>query len=397
VLPLLRQVHRWIGIAIAIPVVLVSISGGLLLFRDPYYRTRFPSLARPVTTQQESGYASVMTAIEAQFADPGVRVVRFPRAGVNAFHVYLADRSEALVDPRTGAPMTRWTRSSSAPAFLFDLHAHLLAGATGEIVNGYLALLLVFLGLSGVLLWVPRRRSVFRLRHAVPRAATRTALYRAHGASGVLLAAPVLLFAATGAGLVFYEDTARGMSALFDRSKAAAPDAVVVPAQEPRRPWSEILRSAREAFPEAGPAMYSPGNRANAVLTFRKSLPGEWHPNGRSYVLVNPYTAAVVQAIDARKQGAGTRVMHALYPVHAAKVGGPVFLAVALMAALGLTWLALGGSWAFLGKLLAQPVLPERRTDADVVQRSRAHRRSRGPAFHAHEPGSLPAALRQDH
>ena len=41
----LRLIHRWIGIVLAVPVVLVAVSGSLLLARDPYYRARFPAVA----------------------------------------------------------------------------------------------------------------------------------------------------------------------------------------------------------------------------------------------------------------------------------------------------------------------------------------------------------------
>jgi uncharacterized iron-regulated membrane protein len=99
--------------------------------------------------------------------------------------------------------------------------------------------------------------------------------------------------------------------------------------------------------------MYYPGNGTNAVLTFRKSLPGEWHPNGRSYVLVNPYTAGVEQTIDARAQGAGTRAMHAMYPLHAAKVGRWLLIPLASLAAAALAWLAISGGWSYLGRLRA--------------------------------------------
>jgi uncharacterized iron-regulated membrane protein len=98
--------------------------------------------------------------------------------------------------------------------------------------------------------------------------------------------------------------------------------------------------------------MYSPGTATNAAATFRKRLPGEWHPNGRSYVLVDPYRGVVVQAIDARQQGRGTRMMYGLYPVHAATVGGPVFIAVAALTGVGLGWLAIGSAWSYLGRLL---------------------------------------------
>lgn len=82
---------------------------------------------------------------------------------------------------------------------------------------------------------------------------------------------------------------------------------------------------------------------------FRKRRPAEWHPNGRTYVLIDPYTAEVVQAIDAQAQGAGTRFMHALYPVHAAKIGGAAMTTAAAMAAAALVWLAASGTWAYVG------------------------------------------------
>jgi len=63
---------------------------------------------------------------------------------------------------------------------------------------------------------------------------------------------------------------------------------------------------------------------------------------GRSCVVVDQYTDDVVQAIDARTEGAGTRIMYALYP---AKVGGLGMLALAAFASCALTWLATGGVW----------------------------------------------------
>lgn len=149
---------------------------------------------------------------------------------------------------------------------------------------------------------------------------------------------------------MFYEPAWSVATALLDAQPPEEPSAVVASSAAPRRPWPEILEKVRGALPEAAPTMYYPGSAENAVMTFRKSLPGEWHPNGRSYVLVDPYRAQVVQAIDARAQGAGTRLMHALYPVHAAMVGGAALIAVALLASVGLTYLAVGGSAAFVAR-----------------------------------------------
>ncbi len=351
---LLRVVHRWLGLLLALIVVAVASTGGLLLLRDPYYRLAYPALARPVTPEETARRPEVLAIIESQWRHRGVRLVKFPQEGVNAFHLWLTDGREAFVDPRTAELIDEWHWSERLPAFVFELHAHLLAEPNGTVVNGVAALFVVFMGITGVVLWWPGRRRAYRLSGAIPGQTTPAALLRSHAAIGVIALVPVLLFAATGAAIVFYDETARVVTPLLDSRPAMVPDAHVSPVDAPRRPWSEILDALGRTFPDGQDVFYYPGNAQNARLMFRKRLPGEWHPNGRSYVLIDPYTASVVQAIDARAQGAGTRVMHAIYPVHAAKVGGAWMVIAGAIAAAGLTWLAAGGAWVWAGRRARQ-------------------------------------------
>ena len=350
----LRLIHRWVGLLVALPIVLVSISGGLLVLRDPYYRARWPVVAEGATAAEHRLQPMVIEAIESRFGAE-LRTIKFPRDGVNAFHVYLTHEREGLVDPRSGEVIATWHWKQDPAAFLFQLHAHLLMGARGELLNGYLAVVLLFISISGLVLWFPRRRAAFRLRHAVPTRLAGAALLRSHAASGVLLLLPIALFAATGAGLVFYEPVGAVAARLMDAAPAAEPNAVVAPRAAARADWTTLLGAARTALPESGPTMCYVGRGENVVFTCRKRLPGEWHPNGRSYVLIDPYTAEVLQTIDARQQGAGTRVMHALYPLHAAKVGGLWLAALAVITGLGLAGLAIGGAWTYLARTLLRP------------------------------------------
>lgn len=360
----LRLIHRWIGIFVALPVVLVSISGGLLVFRDPYYRARWPVVARQSTTTEQAVQPRIVEAIVARFGEE-LRTLKFPRAGVNAFHVYLTHEREGLVDPRSGEVVAIWHWTDDPAAFLFQLHAHLLMGARGELLNGYLALVLLFIVFSGTLLWYPRRRAAFRLRHAIPAGLSNASLLKSHAASGVFLLVPVVLFAATGAGLVFYEPVGTAAERLLNARAAELPRASVLPrADTPHAGWDRLLGAARAALPESGPTMCYIGRGQNVVFTCRKSLPGEWHPNGRSYVLIDPYTAEVLQTIDAREQGAGTRLMHALYPVHAARTGGVWLAALAIITGIGLAWLAVGGTWTYLTRALPRPAGSKVRIDA---------------------------------
>jgi uncharacterized iron-regulated membrane protein len=340
---LLRRLHRWAGLAVGLVLGIVAASGGLLLFEADYHRARHPRLAAAVTPQERAGRGEAVERLFAQVPPAEVRVVRFPDDGLNGFELWLADGSQALADPVTGVPLERWTWRESLPGFLFELHAHLLAGKTGHVINGVVALGGVFFVLSGAILWWPGRRSGYRLRRAVPRSATGAELLRSHAASGLLLSLPLLLFAATGAALVFSAPTARALSALFDRTPPREPDASVPPQPRPFRPWREIVAAAQAEFGEGEVVMLSPGRGADAAVRVRKRLPGEWHPNGRSWVVIDPYEARVLQAIDAREQGAGTRLAHALYPIHAARGTGSALFVPAAVGALGGAWLAAGG------------------------------------------------------
>ena len=343
----LRLIHRWIGLFVALPIVLVSISGGLLVFRDPYYRARWPVVVRPSTAAEHQRQPAIIEAIESRFGDD-LRILKFPRVGVNAFHAYLTHEREALVDPWSGEVIATWHWTGDPAAFLFQLHAHLLMGASGELLNGYLAVVLLFISASGLVLWYPRRRA-FRLRHAVPGGLSNAALLKSHAAGGIFLLVPTALFAATGAGLVFYEQVGSAAERLLNAKDAELPTASVAPRTDAARAdWKRLLVAARTALPESGPTMCYVGRGGDVVFTCRKRLPGEWHPNGRSYVLIDPYTAEVLQTIDAREQGAGTRVMHALYPLHAAKIGGRWLSGLAAITGLGLAWIAIGGTWTYL-------------------------------------------------
>jgi uncharacterized iron-regulated membrane protein len=347
---LLRLVHRWLGLLLALVVFAVAASGGLLLLRDPYYRFVHPSLGEPA---DPGARAAVLTRIERD-ADAAVRLVKLPRDGMNVFQVWYADDTEAFVHARTGDVIDRWHPVDRLPAFLFELHAHLLAEPNGTLVNGFVALFVLFMALTGIVLWWPARRGAFRLRRAVPRHAGPGEILRSHAAVGALAALPIAVFVGTGAAIVFYDDVERVVTAVMNARPAEEPDAHVAPRSEARRPWSQLLQALDRTFPEGQAVFYYPGTGTNARLMFRKRLPGEWHPNGRSYVLIDPYSSAVVQAIDARAQGAGTRLMHAVYPVHAAKVGGVAMTLVAALAALALAWLSVGGAWAYVGRRVSR-------------------------------------------
>ena len=349
----LRIVHRWLGLLLAVVIIAVAASGGLLLLRDPYYRLVYPALAEPITSAQTAARADVLTVTESRWRETGVQLVKFPQPGVNAYLVWLRDGTQAFVDPNTGTVIDHWHWYERLPALLFELHAHLFAERPGTVINGIVALFIVFMVLTGVVLWWPARRGAFRLRNAMPGRMTPADLLRSHAAVGVLAAIPVLVFVVTGAVMAFYQPTARAVSQLLAGRAPLEADAQVPRRNQSILPWGALLPALDGTFPDGDTVYYYPGTGENARLMFRKRLPGEWHPNGRSYIVIDPYTAHVVQAIDARRQDVGTRFMNTIYPVHAASVGGPALDGLGAIAAVALVWLGGVGTWTYVRRRTA--------------------------------------------
>ena len=326
---ILRLLHRWLGLVVSLVVIVVALSGGILIFHDSILRLTWPVLAQPLQSEQEYAYPAVLARVEQRFRDPAIQLIKFPDREMNAFHLWLRDGSEALVDPSSGQLISRWTWQETWTGVLYELHANLMAGEPGEQVNGYLGLLILGFVLSGLVLWWPQRRT-FRLRFAMPRGIAPAHLIRSHSAIGVIFAAGIFLFVLTGVTMVFYRPFMATLTTVLDSTPPMVPVAKVEPMDQPVQPWATILETVTKTFPDGKLVYYIPPRPDNAVMTFRKRMPGEWHPNGRSFILLHAYTGEVLQTIDARQQELGMRLMEKAYPLHASKVGGAPYTLLAL-------------------------------------------------------------------
>lgn len=348
---ILRLLHRWLGLIVSLVVIAVALSGGILIFHDSILRMTWPGLAHPLQPGQEHAYPAVLSDVERRFRDPGIQLIKFPDEGMNAFHLWLRDGSEAMVHPSSGHLISRWTWQETWTGVLFELHANLMSGEPGEQVNGYLGILILGFVLSGLVLWWPQRRT-FRLRFAVPRAMSSAHFVRAHSAIGVIFAAGILLFVLTGVTMVFYRPFMTAITTVLDSAPPMVPVARVDLTNQPVQPWATILDTVTKTFPDGKLVYYIPPRSENAVMTFRKRMPGEWHPNGRSFILVHPYTGEVLQTIDARQQQLGMRLMEKAYPLHASKVGGIPYTFLALCTSGALIALGVLGCLSYGFKLL---------------------------------------------
>jgi uncharacterized iron-regulated membrane protein len=203
----LFQVHLWSGIAVGLYILMMSVTGSVLVYRNELYRafTREPIISKgsgPRLTDDQLAEAAKHLYL-------GYRVVNIARA-LNldeAVHVSLRRDGEIkkrLFDPRSGSDLGDTVPTGFLlVSELLDLHDNLLAGSTGRKVNGAGAVALLALTGTGLSIWWPgvkKWRRSLTLRRGM---GWKRLIWHLHSMIGFWSLGFMLVFGLSGAYLVF--------------------------------------------------------------------------------------------------------------------------------------------------------------------------------------------------
>ena len=328
-----RAVHAWAGAVVAGVLFVLSVSGTLLVLKDDYLRLTVPE-ARQARALDAEALGAVVDAAEARWGD-GLRAVVFAEPGFGLHRAYLADGGAYLGEG--GAVVAAWNGHGRFEVWLTALHHDLTAGKAGRAVAGIAGVAAVLLCVSGLVAYWPMRRGLRRGLRAD--GLERRELRSLHRNMGLVAALPTLLLAVTGASMTFPGPA----KALLGGGGEPPVRKAALPA--PADGWSAVIGAADAAFFDgaARVAFRAP----DGAMTIRVRQAPEWHPNGRSVAQSGP-DAASLRTIDAEALPAGERAFNALYPLHAAHVGGRVADGLAIMAGTALSMLTGVGLLSFL-------------------------------------------------
>jgi len=229
------QLHLWSGIGLSLYVLLVSVTGSILVYRNELYRaaTRDPIIVTAsglrLTDDQIKGAAV--------HAYPGYTVLSFglvrnPDQAVSITLKAGSKLKDRLFNPYTGADL-----GDAVPlgirlvSKLLELHDDLLAGRTGRMVNGAGALLLVVIAFTGMVVWWPGVKT-WRQGLTVQRnVGWQRFTWDLHKSIGFWTLGFTLLFAVSGAYLGFpqaFQDLADRIQPLTDANfKTRSVDQVI--------------------------------------------------------------------------------------------------------------------------------------------------------------------------
>ncbi|MFB6248272.1 MAG: PepSY-associated TM helix domain-containing protein [Salinibacter sp.] len=330
-----RRVSSWLhlygGLALGGLLIVISVSGSALVFKDTLDRRLRPDLLRVAPGGERVSLDRVMDAVQAAHPEAQPRLIEMPFDAAAPVTVWLAgDNRHVYVDPYRGRVLGARAADAGVMNTISRLHISLLAGDTGLLLVGVVGLLLIVITLTGLVLWWPRRLRALgtALRVAWRHGALRVN-YDLHRAGGFYTTLFLLLTALTGSAFAFYPTTQQFIATITASEPwPPAPPTVETPPDSIRGPsqvdYEAGLRAALDRLPGAEPSFVYVPQTPTDPLTVRLRTPPEWHPNGRSFVHLHPTRTSVLRVDDAREAPGGAQLLQTFYPLHVGAVGGLV-------------------------------------------------------------------------
>ncbi len=353
--PKLLKLHRWTGVALGLLLILQGLSGASLVFRDALEPLLHPELS----VESAATRIPVERLLsEVRSRNPDYKVVRieFPAEADRAARVKMAAREGegnlfVAIDPYRGAIVRQGMLLAWPFEFLKDLHEHLLAGETGEMLIGIEGLALIFMATSGLVVWWPGKARL-RSGFTVVRRQSAAIFWRTlHRATGATLAVILLLSASTGVLMVFKDQFRSALG--FVGEIAEKPSAKV--AERPGSqlvPVDAIVRDAQArngVTPLRELRFFDEEGRGVGVYL---DAPDSPRPLATKLLAYDRYSGEELGAYVAGRNPTGNEVVDWLFPLHSGAAGGTLQRLVMMLGGLSLALLGGSGIWLWTRKKL---------------------------------------------
>lgn len=321
---LIFKVHLWVGLSIGLLLVVAGLTGSVLVFDDEIDAALNPALLRVAPAAEQVSLESVVASVTAAYPEHPISYIRMPRSPGETYEVTTvgAEPLEIFVDPYRGTLLGARGITEGFINTLFDLHVHLLSGETGERVMGVVGLLTLLLVLTGLVVWWRGMRRWWEGFTVRWRVSWKRLNFDLHRAGGIWSAVFLAVTAATGAGLIFHDSFLAAANRVTASPEVPAPPAVLPRPGERWLPVDSLLREADRALPGGVITYVAFPAAPEAPLSVRKYFDAALHPNGRSFVYLDPWSGEALAVERALTAPAGMKALNLLYPLHIGSFGG---------------------------------------------------------------------------
>jgi uncharacterized iron-regulated membrane protein len=292
-----------------------------MVFEDEIDRALNPKLTWVTPSEKRLTLTEMKSRLEKRY--PGRTVVQFLISPRNDMAWRATLQSKASRDPLnvafsqfTGDVLGTDSDHNNFVAYVHGFHLRLMMGDVGGLIMTLGAVLLLFLSLSGIVLWWPRKLLTVKWRGQA-----RGLNFDLHQALGIYLSLFLMIFAVT-AMVIHWENQATRLANRITNS----PDLPPFPRMQPLTPnavtlsTDRLLSIAESAAPGAEATwILLAGNPVRIAMKY----PEDRTPSGRTNIFINVYSGDIVCQLNSRSGPLGFRIVKLWNrEIHTGDIGG---------------------------------------------------------------------------
>ena len=304
------NLHLLAGLTAAVFLFLLGLSGSILVFENQIDH----ALNSKLTSVHHTGDPLSLSQLKAKLEEvyPGYKVYSMNMSPNNdtAWGAALAtpdlkqDKGVSF-NQYTGEVLGVDEDQNLLIAMVHQFHTHLVTRGLGSEIVGWASVFLLFLSISGLVLWWPRK--IFRFNRRSP---ARRLIFDLHNSIGIYSSAVLLIFSLTGVA-IHWEEAATKLTDRVTGSPEQTPPLRPDPPSRDSSPLDpdRLVAIARQAAPHASVTwvQLSTGPRSPVRITLK--YPEDHTPAGRTRILLDAYSGKVLQVLDSRTAPIGYRIM----------------------------------------------------------------------------------------
>jgi uncharacterized iron-regulated membrane protein len=215
---LLRGIHLWLTLTLAVPIVVVSVTGAILVFGQELESLFDPGANRVTPGAQTLSHGTILARVAEQKPDVRVWSLSSAERPDRAWTIWLAGGGGVIkVDPYRGTILKHFRPRDTFDGWVAALHRRwLVDGKWGRVARnsvGVVTLAVMIQVILGLWVWLvpPQRVQRLAVRRGQP---ARVLVLRLHNLAGVVTAGFLLLIAFTGLTMTWHAPTRAVVEAL---------------------------------------------------------------------------------------------------------------------------------------------------------------------------------------
>ena len=337
------KLHLWLGLASGLVVLIVAGTGILLVFEDEldewanhdFYFVTVPANAQRVTVDSMMHSAAAynpklkITRIYAETQAPDRSVVFMAKMKkTQTWHI--------AVNPYTGKVIEGHDYNKQFFGVVLNLHRTLCMNETGKAITGASCFIFVFMVISGIVLWWPKRWHILKQRTRIAwKSKWKRLNWDLHAVGGFYV--HIVLFCISVTGLTWsYQWMNNAIYLVFDGKPAKKTEAPVNTVKQPIQAgfYESLYQQTNNRLPYKGRVTMLLPEKDSLSITVNKMNREASVNNVADVLYFEKGTGRILKETLFKNSSMGNKVRRMVYPIHTGRLYGWPTQIIALISAM---------------------------------------------------------------